>query len=251
AARVLVAEDETHLAQILCTFLRGRGHHVVCVGDGAAALQAVRREAFDVVLLDIVMPGVDGLDVLAQLRAQPDPPEAIVITGNGTVETAIAAMKLGAYDYMAKPYRMAEIDVLIRRALEKRLLARENRTLHSLLSREDAARARDSPHVRARGPVRRRGHDGARRGGARGGAVRPRRQRRERAGGPSRRVARAWRERDAVHRRSRNAQPPPAGQARARAAAGRLRARRRHAAGGDHRTARDVEHPRSGRPNAD
>jgi two-component system response regulator AtoC len=139
AARVLVAEDETHLAQILCTFLRGRGHHVVCVGDGAAALQAVRREAFDVVLLDIVMPGVDGLDVLAQLRAQPDPPEAIVITGNGTVETAIAAMKLGAYDYMAKPYRMAEIDVLIRRALEKRLLARENRTLHSLLSRADAA----------------------------------------------------------------------------------------------------------------
>ncbi len=137
-ARVLVAEDEAHLAQILCTFLRGRGHYVVCVGDGAAALQAVRREAFDVVLLDIVMPGVDGLDVLAQLRAQPDPPEAIVITGNGTVETAIAAMKLGAYDYMTKPYRMAEIDVLIRRALEKRQLERENRTLHSLLSRADA-----------------------------------------------------------------------------------------------------------------
>jgi len=136
-ARVLVAEDESHLAQILCTFLRSRGHDVICVGDGAAAVHATRRESFDVVLLDIVMPGVDGLEALAQIRAESDPPEAIVITGNGTVETAIAAMKLGAYDFLTKPYRMAEIEMLIRRAVEKRHLARENRTLHSLLARAD------------------------------------------------------------------------------------------------------------------
>jgi DNA-binding NtrC family response regulator len=118
--------------------LRGRGHHVVCVGDGKAALQAVRDEAFDVALVDIVMPEMDGLDTLKHLRAEPDPPQVIIITGNGTVETAITAMKLGAYDYMSKPYRMAEIDVLVRRAWEKHQLARENRYLQARLSRVDA-----------------------------------------------------------------------------------------------------------------
>jgi DNA-binding NtrC family response regulator len=136
--RVLVAEDEENLAQILSTFLRGRGHYVVCVGDGKAALQAVRDEAFDVALVDIVMPEMDGLDTLKHLRTESDPPEVIIITGNGTVETAITAMKLGAYDYMAKPYRMAEIDVLVRRAWEKHQLARENKYLQARLSRVDA-----------------------------------------------------------------------------------------------------------------
>jgi len=136
--RVLVGEDEENLAQILSTFLRGRGHHVVCVGDGKAALQAVRDEAFDVALVDIVMPEMDGLEALKALRSEPDPPEVIIITGNGTVETAITAMKLGAYDYLAKPYRMAEIDVLVRRAWEKHQLARENRYLQARLSRVDA-----------------------------------------------------------------------------------------------------------------
>lgn len=135
---VLVAEDEENLAHILSTFLRGRGHHVVCVGNGKAALQAARAEAFDVALVDIVMPEMDGLETLRHLRAEADPPEVIIITGNGTVETAITAMKLGAYDYMAKPYRMAEIDVLVRRAWEKRQLARENRYLQARLSRVDA-----------------------------------------------------------------------------------------------------------------
>src|SRR3954465_941042 len=136
--RVLIAEDEENLAQILSTFLRGRGHHVVCVGDGKAAIQALRDETFDVVLLDIVMPEMDGLETLKVMRADPDPPEIIIITGNGTLETAINAMKLGAYDYMAKPYRMAEIDVMVRRAWEKHQLARENKYLQARLSRVDA-----------------------------------------------------------------------------------------------------------------
>jgi two-component system response regulator AtoC len=135
--RILVAEDEENLAQILGGFLRGRGHHVRWVADGKAAMLACRDEAFDVALVDIVMPEMDGLEVLRHLREEPDAPEVIIITGNGTVETAITAMKLGAYDYLAKPYRMAEIDVLVRRAWEKRQLARENRYLHARLSRVD------------------------------------------------------------------------------------------------------------------
>jgi two-component system, NtrC family, response regulator AtoC len=137
--KVLVAEDEVHLGQILSNFLTGRGYAVRTVTDGRAALDALRAEAFDVALLDIVMPELDGLEVLKQVRADADPPEVIIITGNGTIETAISAMKLGAYDYMAKPYRMAEIDVLVRRAWEKRRLARENVLLQSQLDRAGGA----------------------------------------------------------------------------------------------------------------
>ena len=137
--KVLVAEDEVHLGQILSNFLVGRGYAVQTVTDGRAALEALRAEAYDVALLDIVMPELDGLEVLKQVRADADPPEVIIITGNGTIETAISAMKLGAYDYMAKPYRMAEIDVLVRRAWEKRRLARENVLLQSQLERAGGA----------------------------------------------------------------------------------------------------------------
>ena len=133
--KVLVAEDEVHLGQILSTFLGGRGYAVHTVLDGRSALETLRAESFDVALLDIVMPEMDGLEVLKQVRTDADPPEVIIITGNGTIETAISAMKLGAYDYMAKPYRMAEIDVLVRRAWEKRRLARENVLLQSQLQR--------------------------------------------------------------------------------------------------------------------
>jgi len=137
--KVLVAEDEVHLGQILSNFLNGRGYAVRTVVDGRAALDALRAEAYDVALLDIVMPELDGLEVLKQVRTDADPPEVIIITGNGTIETAISAMKLGAYDYMAKPYRMAEIDVLVRRAWEKRRLARENVLLQSQLQRAGGA----------------------------------------------------------------------------------------------------------------
>lgn len=124
--RVLIAEDETHLGMILEQFMSARGFAVTMVRNGRAALELLLTEAFDVALLDIVMPELDGLEVLRQVREQPLPPEIIVITGNGTIETAIAALKLGAYDFLSKPYRMAEIEALVRRAWEKRMLARDN-----------------------------------------------------------------------------------------------------------------------------
>src|SRR5918999_918842 len=139
--RVLIAEDEAHLGTLLENYLTGRGFQVTTRRDGRAALTALRAEAYDVALLDIVMPEMDGLEVLRQVREEASPPEVIIITGNGTIETAITAMKLGAYDYMSKPYRMAEIDVLVRRAWGKRQLSRENKLLHSRLLRVDAVAA--------------------------------------------------------------------------------------------------------------
>jgi DNA-binding NtrC family response regulator len=109
------------------------------VRNGRSALEMLRADSYDVALLDIVMPELDGLEVLRQVREEPLPPEIIVITGNGTIETAIAALKLGAYDFLSKPYRMAEIDALVRRAWEKRMLARDNVFLQRRLQHGMAA----------------------------------------------------------------------------------------------------------------
>jgi two-component system response regulator AtoC len=138
--RVLIAEDEANLGELLESYLAGRGHRVTVTHDGREALDALHSQPFDVALLDIVMPKLDGLEVLRQVRENPSPPECIIITGNGTIDTAIAAMKLGAYDYVSKPYRLAEIDVLVRRAWEKRRLTNDNLRLSTRLSRVDAAR---------------------------------------------------------------------------------------------------------------
>ena len=133
--RVLIAEDEAHLGTILEQFMTARGFAVRVVRDGRTALDTLRRETFDVALLDVVMPEIDGLEVLRLVREAPLPPEIIVITGNGTIETALSALKLGAYDCLSKPYRMAEIEALVRRAWEKRILARDNRYLRTRLAR--------------------------------------------------------------------------------------------------------------------
>ncbi len=123
---------------ILEQYLTAKGFEVTMVRNGREALHALRSESFDVALLDIVMPELDGLEVLRLVREDPLPPEIIVITGNGTIETAIAALKLGAYDFLSKPYRMAEIDALVRRAWEKRMLMRDNHVMQSRLRRSSA-----------------------------------------------------------------------------------------------------------------
>ena len=135
--KVLIAEDEENLGTILEQFLVGRGYQVTVTRDGKAALAALKTDTYDVALLDIVMPEMDGLEVLRNIREDANHPEVIIITGNGTIETAITAIRLGAYDYLSKPYRMAEIDVLVRRAWERRQLAKENALLHNRLSRID------------------------------------------------------------------------------------------------------------------
>ena len=103
AIDVLVAVHEEHRAQLVSTFLRNRGHRVACVRDGRAALHSLRDEAFDVVVLDIGVHEADSLELVHQLRADPEAPELIVITGNESGETAIGALRLGAYAHLPKP----------------------------------------------------------------------------------------------------------------------------------------------------
>lgn len=137
AIRLLIAEDEANLSLIIEQFFRARGFDVTMVRNGRDAIERLRNDRFDVVLLDIVMPHVDGLDVLRQVRSRLLPPEVIVVSGNSTVDTALAAMKLGAYDMLAKPYRMAEVEAVVRRAWEKRVLVRRNAALEAQVRRHD------------------------------------------------------------------------------------------------------------------
>jgi DNA-binding NtrC family response regulator len=109
------------------------------VHDGESALQAARETEFDVALLDIMMPGVSGIDVLRDLRQQEQPPEVLVMTGHATVETALQAMKLGAYDYLTKPCHIRELEAVVSKAYEKRQLRRENLILQTRLDYKDKA----------------------------------------------------------------------------------------------------------------
>ncbi len=129
--RVLVADDERHLREVVVRELARRGHEVEGAADGEQALARLGEGLFDVLVLDMKMPRWEGLDVLRALAAQPEAPQVIVMTGFQDVATAVEAMKLGAYDYLTKPARIEELDVLIRKAAEKAQLLRDNRALRA------------------------------------------------------------------------------------------------------------------------
>jgi DNA-binding NtrC family response regulator len=123
---VLVADDEKNLRELLVRELGRKGHAVAGVADGQAALERLREESPEVLLLDMKMPTMEGIDVLRELQGFPDAPQVIVMTGFQDVTTAVEAMKLGAYDYLTKPARIEELDILIRKAAEKGRLVRQN-----------------------------------------------------------------------------------------------------------------------------
>lgn len=132
--KLLIAEDEKNLGLVLQKELSRLGHQVTLVHDGDAAVRAARESDFEVALLDIMMPGRGGIDVLRELRQQEQPPEVLMMTGHATVETALQAMKLGAYDYLTKPCHIRELEAILNKAYEKRQLRRENLILQSRLT---------------------------------------------------------------------------------------------------------------------
>ena len=131
--RVLVADDEKNLRELLVRELSRKGHAVEGVADGQAALDRLREDPPDVLVLDMRMPRVEGIEVLRALQEYPEVPQVIVTTGFQEVSTAVEAMKLGAYDYLTKPARIEELDILIRKAAEKGRLIRQNVVLRDRL----------------------------------------------------------------------------------------------------------------------
>jgi len=139
-ARILVVDDERSMQEFLEIFLRGEGYEVTTAGDVASARALLESDEFDVVITDIQMPRASGLDLLHAARdASPDA-MVIMITAYASTETAIAAMKDGAYDYLTKPFRVDEIRLVVEKALEKKSLARENRRLRSELRSRSRSR---------------------------------------------------------------------------------------------------------------
>ncbi|MBI3008572.1 MAG: sigma-54-dependent Fis family transcriptional regulator [Candidatus Omnitrophica bacterium] len=132
---LIVDDEETLRLHLKKEFLR-KDYEVHEAGEGQAALNILKEHHIDVVLLDLVMPGLSGLDALKEIKANYPLVEVIVLTGNATIDTAIASMKLGAYDYLMKPYNIAELSMIIERAHNHALLSRDSQRLQHELARQ-------------------------------------------------------------------------------------------------------------------
>jgi DNA-binding NtrC family response regulator len=119
-SRVLVVDDEPKLGKLVSEMLELDGHEVARAGSGREALARLAAERFDVVLTDLRMPEVDGLAVLRAARAQPSPPEVVLMTAYGSTESAVEAMKGGAADYVVKPFSMDELRMRVQRLAAQR-----------------------------------------------------------------------------------------------------------------------------------
>jgi DNA-binding NtrC family response regulator len=131
--RILVIDDEMAIGQACQRVLESEGHEVQCILVPETGLQAALSGDWDIVLLDLAMPGLDGLEILRRIKESAVPCEVIIITGNATVESAVEAMKRGAHDYVAKPFSPDQLRLAVRRAAERSRLIRENIVLRQEL----------------------------------------------------------------------------------------------------------------------
>lgn len=132
--KILVVDDEDNMRHMLQALLSGEGHCVDTVPDGGKALLALERATYDFVLCDIKMPGMNGLSFLKKAVGIDPALTVIMMSAYGTVDTAIEAMKMGAYDYISKPFKTDEIILVLKKAEERERLRRENARLKSTLA---------------------------------------------------------------------------------------------------------------------
>ena len=134
--RVLVVDDERSMRELLAIMLRQAGHDVTLAEGGEQAVEILKNEAFDLVITDLRMRKVDGLGVLRAAKELSPSAVVLVVTAFASTETAVEAMKLGAYDYVTKPFKLDEIKLTIANALERKRLQDENKALRTQLRRE-------------------------------------------------------------------------------------------------------------------
>jgi two-component system, NtrC family, response regulator PilR len=147
--KILIVDDEKGMRDFLAIMLKKEGHDVVTAENGSVATKAVQEEIYDLVISDVKMSGVDGIGVLRTVKETSPETVVIMITAFATAETAVEAMKLGAYDYIIKPFKVDELKLIINNSLEKRHLRKEN----ILLKREMAARAGFENFIGKSGPM--------------------------------------------------------------------------------------------------
>src|ERR671918_1017935 len=132
-ASILVIDDEEIMREILEALLTREGYHVRLAANAAEGLDLARTLPFDAAIVDMMMPGMDGISALDELKKIDDDLPVMMITAFASVENAIAAMKRGAFDYITKPFKNEEVLVVVRKALEQRRLVAENTALRQNL----------------------------------------------------------------------------------------------------------------------
>jgi two-component system response regulator PilR (NtrC family) len=135
--KILVVDDEKSLREVMSIMLKRAGYSVTEAADGEEAIGQVSRDIFDLVITDLRMPKADGMDVLKAVKSSSPDTVVLVVTAFATADSAVEAMKHGAYDYLTKPFQVDEVQFIIRNALEKRRLSTEN----MLLKREMASQS--------------------------------------------------------------------------------------------------------------
>ena len=137
AVKVLVVDDERPTRLLMEKELPRAGCAVTSAKSGEEALDHLRTRDFDVVLLDLKMPGIGGMEALRRIRDSGASAEVVVLTGHPDVNSAIEAMKLGAYDYLTKPFKLAEVEMVLRRAAERKGLQKENTALRRMVAQRE------------------------------------------------------------------------------------------------------------------
>jgi len=123
--RILIVDDEKNMREVLEIFLRNEGYNVSVADSGERAVEAMRHDIFDLVITDMKMPGMSGIDLLKNIKQISPETIVVIITAYGTTESAVQAMKLGAYDYIQKPFEMDDIRLVVKNAIETQRLRRD------------------------------------------------------------------------------------------------------------------------------
>ena len=132
-AKILIVDDETGIRESLGALLRDEGYEIETLPSGEECLARLKRDEFELVLLDVWLPKMDGIETLERLQAQDDPPIVVMISGHGNVEAAVRATKLGAFDFIEKPLSLEKVVLVVRNALDYVRLEDENRRLRAEL----------------------------------------------------------------------------------------------------------------------
>ena len=139
--KILVADDDRNLRKVLTNELSYEGYEVDEADNGVKAADLVEKNEYDILLLDLNMPGLSGMDVLKKIKGLDIPTEVIILTAHATLSVAVDAMKLGAYDFLTKPFQTEELKAVIEKAYEKKNLLNENLILKSQIKRQSEAKS--------------------------------------------------------------------------------------------------------------
>jgi two-component system nitrogen regulation response regulator NtrX len=146
-SRILVVDDEEGVRTSLAGILRDEGYQVETAESGERCLDMLGKGEYQALFLDVWMPGRDGLEILAEIVQKPSSPAVVMISGHGTIESAVRAAKIGAYDFIEKPLSLEKVTLTLRNALKQHRLEEKNRLLKEELS-QDETLVGDSPPIR-------------------------------------------------------------------------------------------------------